>query len=216
MTPDFLRRTRDGYDAAAAHYARHFHHYLDDKPFELAMLAAFAALVGAGGRVVDVGCGTGPTTAILAGHGCDVVGVDLSEAMIRQARRLNPHLDFRTGSMTALDFGTGGFAGVCAWYSTIHIPDETLPEVFAEFHRVLHRGGHLLLAFQVGRRPRELREAWGHRVELTYHRREPADVLRLLDRSGFTEVARLQREPYPTDSPDVEAIPQAFLVARKA
>lgn len=214
MTPEFLRRTRDGYDAAATDYAQHFHHYLDDKPFERAMLGAFASLVGAE-RVLDVGCGTGPTTAILAGHGCVVTGVDLSEGMIREARRLNPHLDFHTGSMTALDVAAGEFAGVCAWYSTIHIPDDALPLVFGEFHRVLRSGGLLLLAFQVGRRPRELREAWGHRVDLTYHRREPDEVLRTLGGCGFVEVARLQREPDGDGADGVEAIPQAFLVVRK-
>ncbi|WP_422748986.1 class I SAM-dependent methyltransferase [Mycobacterium sp. WMMD1722] len=214
MSDDHLERTRHGYDVAAAEYARHFHHYLDDKPFERAMLGAFAALVG-GGQVLDVGCGTGPTTAILAGHGCDVTGVDLSEGMIGQARRLNLHLRFRTGSMTALDDASAAFDGLCAWYSVIHLPDDMLARVFAEFHRVLRPHGHLLLAFQVGRRPRQLRQAWGHRVELTYHRREPDDVLQLLRAGGFAEVARLQREPDPAGPEDVEAIPQAFLVVRK-
>lgn len=42
MTPEFPRRTRAGYDAAATDDARHFHHHLDGKPFERAMLGAFA------------------------------------------------------------------------------------------------------------------------------------------------------------------------------
>lgn len=213
MTEDYLRLTREGYDATAAAYAERFHHHLDGKPFELGMLDAFGALVGSGGRVADVGCGTGATTARLARLGCDVVGIDLSEGMLREARRLNPHLEFRAGSMSALDFTDGACAGVCAWYSTIHIPDEQLPAVFAEFRRVLAAGGHLLLAFQVGEQPLILTEAFGARIEVTYHRRRPADVLATLRRSGFAEVATLVRQP---DGDGIESTPQAVLVARRS
>lgn len=68
---DFLERTRDGYDTAAAGFAAMFEHHLDDKPIENAMLAAFAGLACATGNpaVVDVGCGTGVTTRILRDHG---------------------------------------------------------------------------------------------------------------------------------------------------
>jgi hypothetical protein len=51
-----------------------------------------------------------------------------------------------------------------AWYSIVHVPDESLAQVFSEFHRVLAPDGHLLLAFQVGEQPRELDEAFGDRL----------------------------------------------------
>lgn len=213
MTDDYLRLTREGYDATAAQYAQRFHRHLDGKPFELAVLRAYAAVVGAGGRVADVGCGTGATTAILSRLGCDVVGIDLSPGMLREARRLNPQLDFRAGSMTELEFDDGACAGVCAWYSTIHIPDDRLPQVFTEFHRVLSPGGHLLLAFQVGTQPLVLTEAFGSPIEVTYHRRRPADVVAALQRCGFAEVATMVRQP---DGDDVESTPQAFVVVRRS
>jgi hypothetical protein len=37
-----------------------------------------------------------------------------------------------TGHSTVADVG-----GVCAWSSTIHVPDSHLAEVFSQFHRVL-------------------------------------------------------------------------------
>lgn len=105
---DFLAMTCDGYDRTAAAYAERFHHHLDDKPLDLAMLNAFAALVAAtpNHRIIDVGCGTGATTAILSRQGVQAFGIDLSPNMISQAQRLNPDLSFCTGSMLDLGFPT--------------------------------------------------------------------------------------------------------------
>lgn len=212
---DFLAVTRDGYDRTAASYAERFHRHLDDKPLDLAMLNAFAALVAATPRrrIVDVGCGTGATTAILGGHGVDAFGIDLSPTMIIQAQRLNPDLNFRVGSMLDLDVPDADVGGVCAWYSTIHVPDAHLSAVFEEFHRVLIPGGLVLLAFQVGDQPRVLREAFGRDVELTFFRRQPHDVTRRLERAGLRRRAELVREP---DGDGLECTPHAFVIAEKS
>lgn len=95
--PDFLTLTRAGYDRTAAAYAERFHHHLDHKPVDLAVLSAFAGLVRQGDTpcVLDVGCGTGVSTALLAGAGLEVEGIDLSPNMVSEARRLNQGLSLR-------------------------------------------------------------------------------------------------------------------------
>jgi len=208
----YLQQTRDGYDRTAGAYADRFHDHLRDKPLDLAMLSGFARLVGAGGDVADVGCGTGATTAMLTEAGLHAVGIDLSPNMIEQARRLNPALTFQVGPMAALPFDDGALAGVCAWYSTIHVPDEELPQVFSEFARVLRPGGYVLVAFQVGDRPRVLTEAFGERVTLTFHRRMPEAVAGMLDAAGLKLYAQLVRE---LDDDGLESTPQAYLIGRK-
>jgi ubiquinone/menaquinone biosynthesis C-methylase UbiE len=211
---DFLATTRVGYDRTAGPYAERFHCHLDDKPLDLAMLNAFAALVvmTKNKRVVDVGCGAGTTTKILRNHAVDAFGIDLSPRMIDEAQRLNPDLSFQVGSMTDLDIPDTSVGGVCAWYSIIHIPDEHLDEVFDEFSRVLIPGGLVLLAFQVGDQPRILHEAFDQQVELTFFRRRPDDVAHRLERAGLHRYAELIREP---DSGGFESTPHAYLIARK-
>lgn len=89
---DFLTLTRDGYDRVAALYAERFHHHLDDKPIDLAVVSAFAALIlkePNTTQAIDVGCGAGAVTALLDGCGVQASGVDLSPKMVAQARRLN-------------------------------------------------------------------------------------------------------------------------------
>ena len=212
---DFLERTRSGYDATAAEYAARFHHHIDDKPVERAMLAAFAGLVRATGlaAVADVGCGTGVTTRILSELGIVASGIDLSPNMIDQARLRNPELDFTVGSMTELSLPDGCVGGVCAWYSTIHVPDTHLPTVFSEFHRVLAPGGVVLLAFQVGDQPRHLTEAFGIPVDLEFHWRTTEAVSVLLESAGLPVYTRTVRE---ADDDGLESTPQAFLLARRA
>ena len=211
---DFLDRTRDGYDAAATEFAALFDDYLDDKPIEKALLAAFAELVRATGNtsVADVGCGTGVTTRILADLDVEPTGIDLSPNMIAEARARAPELRFEVGSMTSLELTDASVGGVCAWYSTIHVPDSHLPQTLSQFHRVLVDGGVALLAFQVGNRPRRLTEAFGRPLDLEFIRREPGAVAATLDAAGLPVYSTTVREP---DDDGVQTTPQAFLVARK-
>jgi len=53
----------------------------------------------AGGRVVDLGCGSGIWAAALCRGGYEVLGIDLSPAMIRLARRNAPEARYRVGSL---------------------------------------------------------------------------------------------------------------------
>jgi ubiquinone/menaquinone biosynthesis C-methylase UbiE len=131
--------------------------------------------------------------------------------MVEVARRAYPGLTFDVGSMTALDMPDNAVDGLVAYYSIIHIPQERLPQVFAEFHRVLAPGGHALLAFQVGDEPLHLSEALGHAISLDFHRRRPDRIAELLCEAGLVVRARTLREA----EDGAERTPQAYLLARK-
>lgn len=210
--PEFLSATRVFYDAVAADYAAHFHAQLATKPLDRALLAAFAELVRTAdvGPVADLGSGPGNVTAHLHSLGLTVFGVDLSPAMVALARRAHPGLRFDEGSMTALDLSDGVLGAIVSWYSIIHTPPQRVPAVFAEFHRVLAPGGHLLLAFQVGDEPLHLAQPFGHAVSLDFLRWSPDRMAELVRQTGLVEVARLLREPNET-----ERVQQAYLIARK-
>ena len=210
---EYMRRTRDGYDLTAGAYAERFHHHLRDKPLDRAVIGGFAGLVSQTGNrlIADVGCGTGATTTLFGEFGVDTIGIDLSPNMIAEARRRHPGVGFHVGSMTDLPFDDNRFGGLCAWYSIIHIPDDALPQVFSEFRRVLRPGGFALIAFQVGHQPRYLTEAFGQRVDLTFHRRRPDAVAALLEQARLTVYASLVRQP---DDDGLESTPQAYVIAR--
>jgi len=199
--------TRAAYNAVAVLYADLFRTYLDDLPIDRSLIVAFADLVRDRGPVVDVGCGPGQITGFLHSLGVDASGIDLSPAMLAQARADHPDLNFTEGTMKALDIPDASLAGVLAWYSTIHLEPAELPEVFAEFHRVLAPGGHLLLAFQST--DGDVPDPFDHKVVRAH--RWPIDHLAgIARRTGLTEVARLMRRPNEN-----EHSPAGHLLLRK-
>src|SRR5438876_12115319 len=90
---------RASYDRVAAEYAERIAGELAGKPFDRALLDRFADLVKPLGPVCDLGCGPGHVAAYLHERGADVFGIDLSQEMVAQARRLNPGLRIEAGTM---------------------------------------------------------------------------------------------------------------------
>lgn len=211
---DALSATREAYDAVAPLYAQLFHDELRDRPLDRAILSAFAEVVSAGGdgQVADLGCGPGHITAYLNELGLAVFGLDASPAMIELAREAHPGLRFDVGSMAALDSADGALGGVLSRWSIIHTPPRELPAILVEFHRVLAPGGHLLVGFSASADPSHPTQVFDHTVAPAY-RWWPDHLAAMLRTSGFAEVARMVRQPQPTDRRQFEEV---HLLARKA
>lgn len=99
-------------------------------------------------RCLDVGCGPGCTALALAERGGHAVGVDLSEAMLEQARRAAAergvrNVEFRRGDVEALPFPDASFDVVASRFSAHHYADPR--RAVCEMARVLRRDGALLL-----------------------------------------------------------------------
>ena len=187
-----LARIRTSYDTVATSYAERV---VDGPEWEVEGFD-LVARHAAGRPILDAGCGPGRTTAILAERaaatapGADpspVIGLDLSPGMIAVARRDHPKLDFRVGSMTALDFADESFGGVVSWWSIIHLPRDVVPVAFAEFHRVLAPGGVLLMGFHVGEHSNHKTSGYGDLpMDVYVHHWLPGQLTELAVAAGFT------------------------------
>ena len=99
-------------------------------------------------RVLDLGCGTGRTTVHLKQLGHDVVGVDLSSAMINRAREKHPDIDFRVMNATELEFTDASFDAALFSFNGLDCiyPEAKRWQAVAEVRRVLRPAGRFVLS----------------------------------------------------------------------
>ncbi len=151
--------------------------------FEHGRHAAIAAAERIGGRILEVGVGTGLS---LPYYSADVriCGVDISEPMLRKAQQRVTELGLGNVEALAvmdaehLNFPDGSFDAVVAQYviTTVPNPEGTLDE----FARVLKPGGEIILVSRVGAEAgmRRALERWfapaarklGWRTEFSFER----------------------------------------------
>jgi len=100
-----------------------------------------------GSRILDVGCGIGGSSRILAKYGFNVTGITISPAQVKRARELTPvELNCNFQVMDALDlkFEDGSFDAIWSVEAGAHMNDKT--KFADEMLRTLRPGGYMALA----------------------------------------------------------------------
>ena len=100
--------------------------------------------VGPDARVLDVGCGSGWATRLLADLAINgrVTGIDISDEMVRVAREASqsyPNADFEIASAEQLPLDTDEFTHAFSMESLYYY--RNIPKALSEIHRVLKNGG---------------------------------------------------------------------------
>lgn len=94
-----------------------------------------------GGKLLDVGCGSGAYLAAMRHLGWAVAGVDFDPAAVAAARRAG--LDVNCGSLEAQQYPAAAFDAVALSHVVEHLPDPVA--TLQECARILKPGGRLLL-----------------------------------------------------------------------
>ncbi len=134
--PTVVRTIADRLEVRAAH------------PDQRAMLDAYLGDIAwiEGARAIEIGCGTGPVSRVMAARPepASVLGLDPSPILVERARELAAGIDklsFEVGDARNLGYGDGSFDVAVFHTSLCHIPG---PEAaLAEAFRVLKPGGWL-------------------------------------------------------------------------
>lgn len=206
-------RVRASYDVMAARYAEGAAENDAGHPFERWLLGHLMDVAGPG-AVVEVGCGSGQVCGLLAGLGGDVTGIDLSPAMVDEARRRFPELRFEVGDLRSLlrPAAADGWGAVVAWYSLVHFTPAELGDVVAGLARPLRPGGWLLFAGHAGTGVRHVEEWFGEAVDLDFVRHQPAAVAAAFSAAGLTDVTWYHRGP---DTSRDETTERGYVLGRR-
>jgi len=196
MDSEKLASLRDGYNKLAVKYAERLFDELDHKPLDRLLLDRFADSVRDVGNVCDLGCGPGHVANYLHQRGVDVFGIDLSSAMVEEARQLCPGIEYKIGNMLSLELETESIAGIVAFYSVIHVPRAEVVTALSEMKRVLKPGGRLLLAFHIGDEVLHLDELWEESISVDFAFFQPEEMSGYIERAGLEVEEIIEREPY--------------------
>ncbi len=161
-----------------------------------------------GERVLDLGCGSGWATRLLArlvsegpaGFG-QVVGLDISDEMIRQARTASKDFDnvmFVVGSATQIPWEENFFDKVLSVESFYYYPDQD--RALAELFRVMAPRGRLFILINLYKdNPYSLQ--WVPKLKVPVHVRSAEEYVELLKKHAFENVECAQ---VPDDTPTPE------------
>jgi SAM-dependent methyltransferase len=118
------------------------------------------------GLVVDLGCGSGIFAQAIAARGYEILGVDVSKAMLRLARRRLPDARFRLASLHDTEIppavAVTGIGESFNYFAGKALSERSLLRLFRRVHRALPPGGVLLFDLAAPGRVRGRSPAQSH------------------------------------------------------
>lgn len=143
-----------------------------------------------GERVLDLGCGNGWATRLIAqaSPGVQAIGVDASPQMIARAEALHSlkiRARYEVGAFEKLDFKDAHFDRIFSMEALYYASD--LGVAVRECHRVLKPGGSIETLVDYYEESKAS-EPWAKVMGLALHRLSEAGWRALLEKAGFTHV----------------------------
>ena len=133
--------TRQVYQTSAARFDQNRDKSLFEKPW----LDRFLEHLPAGGRILDLGCGSGePIAAYLIELRFQITGVDYAPAMIDLARTRFPEHQWHAADMRQMELEQS-YDGIISWNGFFHLSETEQRQVLPVLAQQVNQTGSLLL-----------------------------------------------------------------------
>lgn len=137
--------------------------------------------------ILDLGCGEGIITAVLAEKCARVIGCDYSIETVKIAKERHPDIEFMYSNSTNLTFNNESFTKIIISDVAEHLMPVQFIKTLAETNRVLRRCGGLILATPVTGR-RKNTSTYAHIYEYS-----ESEIREILD-TGFYKVEFINKQ----------------------
>ena len=200
---DYITKTIAVYDTIAKEYADQIENFAPKKE-----LNKFVSLLPKNGKILDVGCAAGRDSFYLADKGFKVVGIDLSEELLKIARKKGSHVDFQKQDMRKLKFAPFSFEGIWASAAILHLTRAETPAVLKQFYKLLKIGGNLFISVKQGEGEADVREELSGGLSRHFTFFQNNELKNLLMNAGFkvVEIYSWKKRPRHTDQRDLDWI----------
>jgi SAM-dependent methyltransferase len=169
--------------------------------------------------VLDAGCGAGRDARALAVHGLPVLAVDLSQAMLDEARARTAQklpqgmIRYALMDLRRLELPDACCRGVWCSASLVHVPRHVAPRAVGELARVARRGAPLAVFLKLAGQGAEQRFNPYEHLELPdawrfYAYYSPDEARQLIEGAGFAvrDLETWTGDPQPPDAPGWVAV----------
>ncbi|NQV09486.1 class I SAM-dependent methyltransferase [Candidatus Woesearchaeota archaeon] len=129
-------------------YAKQYSEYTFPKLFQY-QLNQFVSFLN-GKKVLDAGCGAGRDVEYLTEEKLDVIGIDISDNMLKEARKRVKGAKFKKMDLLDIKLKPKSFDGVWCSATLLHFRKRDAPKVLKNFHNVLKKDGVVYISAKEG------------------------------------------------------------------
>jgi len=152
---EYIKKTIAAYNASPQKYAEKTQSLTPHPEIE-----EFLSDISKNGTILDAGCANGRDTQFFVDQGFKVVGIDLSEELIKIAKRTISDAEFRLMDLRKLEFSDNYFDGIWCNATLHHLNIEDSKKALNEFCRVLKPRGKLFISVKEGQGSEDLLETF--------------------------------------------------------
>lgn len=146
---DYKEETKKCYNNFSNSFIDKFTGYAQKLNYLEEPMKRFLSLIKSGGKILDLGCGTGNYSLIFQSKGYQVTAIDISEEMIRISKERGVK-DARIMDFENLCFEQQYFDGILAYACLMHVPKSKLDNIFEQIKKVLKNDGVVYVAMKKG------------------------------------------------------------------
>ena len=180
-------------------------------------LNSFCRLLKPGAKILDLGCGPGNVAKFLYELNQDytIVGIDLSEEMIKLARQNVPQnsVMFKVRDIRDLEIEETMYDAVIASFCIVHLENDETKNLLKKINKMLRKNGMLYMSCMEGEKSGFETTSFSDRGYIYFNYYTEEFLTRILEKNRF-KILEINRQDYPENDGSITT--DMFFFACKA